>query len=172
MLLTRSPLNLDRSPSRVRLACVRHAASVDSEPGSNSHVKSAVTPSTRPLPRARSGLATFNASVDDLALLALLFGLVSTSTSALRPSSMPESESCRTRLTLDGSIKYLHALSSFQRTGLAPNRSRPFEALALSRRTFRPVSGEPSKVTSHCLCCQAHGLGETRGGSSGREVRR
>ncbi|PYR50865.1 MAG: hypothetical protein DMF89_07750 [Acidobacteria bacterium] len=25
---------------RVRLACVRHAASVDSEPGSNSHVKS------------------------------------------------------------------------------------------------------------------------------------
>jgi hypothetical protein len=28
-----------RSPFRVRLACVRHAASVDSEPGSNSHVK-------------------------------------------------------------------------------------------------------------------------------------
>src|SRR5207342_3390622 len=27
---------------RVRLACVRHAASVDSEPGSNSHVKFAV----------------------------------------------------------------------------------------------------------------------------------
>ena len=31
-----------RSPFRVRLACVRHAASVDSEPGSNSHVKFAV----------------------------------------------------------------------------------------------------------------------------------
>ena len=29
-----------RSPFRVRLACVRHAASVDSEPGSNSHVNS------------------------------------------------------------------------------------------------------------------------------------
>src|ERR1044072_4993753 len=28
----------DRSPFRVRLACVRHAASVDSEPGSNSQV--------------------------------------------------------------------------------------------------------------------------------------
>ena len=28
-----------RSPFRVRLACIRHAASVDSEPGSNSHVK-------------------------------------------------------------------------------------------------------------------------------------
>src|SRR4030095_16845598 len=30
---------------RVRLACVRHAASVDSEPGSNSQVKFAVPPS-------------------------------------------------------------------------------------------------------------------------------
>lgn len=29
----------DRSPFRVRLACVRHAASVDSEPGSNSQSK-------------------------------------------------------------------------------------------------------------------------------------
>src|SRR5204863_1173583 len=28
---------------RVRLACVRHAASVDSEPGSNSHVKGVVS---------------------------------------------------------------------------------------------------------------------------------
>src|SRR5688572_20242197 len=33
---------------RVRLACVRHAASVDSEPGSNSQVKFAVPPFTRP----------------------------------------------------------------------------------------------------------------------------
>src|SRR4051794_3372773 len=34
---------------RVRLACVRHAASVDSEPGSNSHVKFAgpLSPPTR-----------------------------------------------------------------------------------------------------------------------------
>ncbi len=39
MLLTRSPLDWGRSPSRVRLACVRHAASVDSEPGSNSQVE-------------------------------------------------------------------------------------------------------------------------------------
>ena len=40
MLLTRSPLY--SSPCGdfpVRLACVRHAASVDSEPGSNSHLK-------------------------------------------------------------------------------------------------------------------------------------
>src|SRR5205807_10123065 len=40
VLLTRSPL-YSRSCPRflVRLACVRHAASVDSEPGSNSRLK-------------------------------------------------------------------------------------------------------------------------------------
>src|SRR6187200_265311 len=44
---------------RVRLACVRHAASVDSEPGSNSHVKFVVLREGR-LRDARSG-TTFNA---------------------------------------------------------------------------------------------------------------
>ena len=39
--------------NRVRLACVRHAASVDSEPGSNSHVKSAVTRHRPARPRTR-----------------------------------------------------------------------------------------------------------------------
>ena len=47
-----------RSPFRVRLACVRHAASVDSEPGSNSHVKAiaANTPlrAPRQTPHARA----------------------------------------------------------------------------------------------------------------------
>jgi hypothetical protein len=36
VLLTRSPLSPDRSQVLVRLACVRHAASVHPEPGSNS----------------------------------------------------------------------------------------------------------------------------------------
>ena len=36
MLLTRSPLSTYRSRLPVRLACVRHAASVHPEPGSNS----------------------------------------------------------------------------------------------------------------------------------------
>ena len=35
-LLTRPPLTQDRSPLSVRLECVRHAASVHPEPGSNS----------------------------------------------------------------------------------------------------------------------------------------
>ncbi len=40
MLLTRPPLySGTEAPFRARLACVRHAASVDSEPGSNSLVR-------------------------------------------------------------------------------------------------------------------------------------
>src|SRR5690349_5254366 len=39
VLLTRLPLSCPLRSNRVRLACVRHAASVDSEPGSNSHVR-------------------------------------------------------------------------------------------------------------------------------------
>src|SRR5690349_18442927 len=50
-----SPL---RDP-RVRLACVRHAASVDSEPGSNSHVKFAVP--TRSACASRKGEQLVNA---------------------------------------------------------------------------------------------------------------
>jgi hypothetical protein len=38
-LLTRAPLNEEQAPHSVRLACVRHAASVRSEPGSNSPVE-------------------------------------------------------------------------------------------------------------------------------------
>ena len=37
VLLTRSPLDIRRYP--VRLACIRHAASVHPEPGSNSQIK-------------------------------------------------------------------------------------------------------------------------------------
>ena len=41
VLLTRSPLDSEKQAflPLVRLACVRHAASVHPEPGSNSHVK-------------------------------------------------------------------------------------------------------------------------------------
>jgi hypothetical protein len=64
----------DRSPFRVRLACVRHAASVDSEPGSNSHVKVLVRFQTlpddlrrafqiRPRPSSTKGLWLFCLSV-------------------------------------------------------------------------------------------------------------
>ena len=39
MLLTRSPLIQEQAPFTVRLACVKHAASVRPEPGSNSPLK-------------------------------------------------------------------------------------------------------------------------------------
>ena len=52
VLLTRLPLDQGLLPSRVRLACVRHAASVDSEPGSNSQVKV-----VRPAPTPHSAMA-------------------------------------------------------------------------------------------------------------------
>ena len=39
MLLTRSPLIREQAPFTVRLACVKHAASVRPEPGSNSPLK-------------------------------------------------------------------------------------------------------------------------------------
>ena len=48
VLLTRSPLYSDpEGPFRVRLACVRRAASVDSEPGSNSRLKGVRPPGQR-----------------------------------------------------------------------------------------------------------------------------
>ena len=48
-LLTRSPLySRAEAHFRARLACVRHAASVDSEPGSNSPVKLATPPHRQP----------------------------------------------------------------------------------------------------------------------------
>ena len=67
MLLTRSPLNWSRSPSRVRLACVRHAASVDSEPGSNSHVNLLLRGAAF-LSNCATAWQLVNASADDLAL--------------------------------------------------------------------------------------------------------
>ena len=53
-------------PFRVRLACVRHAASVDSEPGSNSQVKGVGHP-------FRASQSLTRAPVDDLALHVVQF---------------------------------------------------------------------------------------------------
>jgi hypothetical protein len=55
VLLTRSPLYSRGCPRfLVRLACVRHAASVDSEPGSNSRLKPDVSPGWRDCHSGRS----------------------------------------------------------------------------------------------------------------------
>ena len=47
VLLTRSPLEYHRSGLSARLACVKHAASVRPEPGSNSPLKNNTTPTHR-----------------------------------------------------------------------------------------------------------------------------
>ena len=48
VLLTRSPLVYSRRSLTARLACVKHAASVRPEPGSNSPLKTTPTPTLRP----------------------------------------------------------------------------------------------------------------------------
>ena len=63
-LLTRPPLALDRSPPPARLACVKHAASVRPEPGSNSDVQSSFR--SLPLP-LRSTRANASCSASGLA---------------------------------------------------------------------------------------------------------
>src|SRR5436190_23413895 len=87
---------------RVRLACVRHAASVDSEPGSNSQVKFACLAANCFNPRS---------------LNCWLFGF--NSTGALACARAPVDRSSTT-LILDGLC--LHVLSSFQRTEVALHR--------------------------------------------------
>ena len=52
-LLTRPPLEDPRKDLPARLACVRHAASVRPEPGSNSYVQSFTIFSSLPLPQDR-----------------------------------------------------------------------------------------------------------------------
>ena len=147
MLLTRSPLSYPLRGNRVRLACVRHAASVDSEPGSNSHVKGFVLTSRREQLLTRAPV--------DLAL-ALFRTVFCQATPAYTPpphrgasfTGTASLASRRKKLTLDGSsfptgvgneldldspipravkpsggrskpLLCLHALSSFQRTGFA-----------------------------------------------------
>ena len=68
-LLTRPPLALDRSPPPARLACVKHAASVRPEPGSNSDVQSSFRSLPLPLRSTRanaSHLASSLANGDSL----------------------------------------------------------------------------------------------------------
>ena len=60
VLLTRSPLMHPRRSTRVRLACVKHAASVRPEPGSNSPLKNI----GRPQPRRAAAETVKNNELD------------------------------------------------------------------------------------------------------------
>ena len=60
MLLTRSPLVYPRRGLTARLACVKHAASVRPEPGSNSPLKNIYRPRAKPAECRQRKEITFN----------------------------------------------------------------------------------------------------------------
>ena len=132
---------------RVRLACVRHAASVDSEPGSNSQVKFAVPP----LPASSAGRNLFNPS----SLLNWLSDSIPTFAPRLRSEELRRAvqvmvghtlaTGARRPLILDGLC--LHVLSSFQRTG-SPLPGR------LPSAPRSAVQGEPFNCTTGLRRCQ------------------
>ena len=126
----------DRSPFRVRLACVRHAASVDSEPGSNSQVKVIVL--------RRALRLVVGHLLNQRRLLALLF--VTSCDDSHRP--LLALRPCESAVTLTGwfppslslSLEQqrtcVHVLSSFQRTEVM-RCFRPFPSVALATTLFR-----------------------------------
>ena len=124
---------------RVRLACIRHAASVDSEPGSNSQVKFA-DPSTAPYGTGSGHNCLTQAPVE----LALGFiparapcGVAAGPFKYAEFVSQTLQSRSRSALILDGLC--LHVLSSFQRTG-TPSRASP--------PARKSSGGEPSKLTT------------------------
>ena len=70
-LLTRLPLSYPLRGNRVRLACVRHAASVDSEPGSNSHVRWFASRARPPLRTRTTGTRSDSTNTRPVMALAL-----------------------------------------------------------------------------------------------------
>jgi hypothetical protein len=164
---------------RVRLACVRHAASVDSEPGSNSHVKFVVLRRHSPLARlAAPEEQLFNARpmFFGSALFNPLFDHGSPPASVVRTdnSGRPiprrhalilivrrHSPACAVELRRDGSCVCLHALSSFQRTdnskrpGRSAHDSRLLRLFRAAASACRPRSGELTEITIAAFACQA-----------------
>ena len=105
-LLTRSPLYwVTEVTFLVRLACVRHAASVDSEPGSNSQVKFAgPTHHIQPKPDLIDGTQLFNAIACLLgSCVVFLLRVVGGSTASHRRLAPPILTNGHP-LTLDGSF--------------------------------------------------------------------
>ena len=150
---------------RVRLACVRHAASVDSEPGSNSQVKFAVPPWRLAALRREqliNPIACFIGSRIHSA-----FALASARASADRSSNGWLSARKRSHpLILDGLC--LHVLSSFQRTGNGPGQNRagslpPSGGSAVRWGTYQTYDNFVSRVNRlHRIGAKRRFLEETR----------
>ena len=160
---------------RVRLACIRHAASVDSEPGSNSQVKFAA----RRLglsDRAREQLVqpdrllNWLSDSNRLASPDRAFSLpvprqahgtksdrLTSSVRAVHPATTPgrsQADSERCPLILDGLC--LHVLSSFQRTGLTGLPGRPPSDEFVRRRTYQIYDRALRRVNHFPATFRAH----------------
>ena len=158
-----------RSPFRVRLACVRHAASVDSEPGSNSHVKVLVRFKTVPV-RLASPLSSPSTAIFNKRLVALLFCvLYQRSPESLPPTSLAglgQLEPQRRWLILDGLVAptrpcgRVENVCTFYLVFKEPRLRRPSSTRpsgipnppSLSLR-WRPL-GEPYELTTLARPCQ------------------
>ena len=114
-----------RSPFHVRLACVRHAASVDSEPGSNSQVK-AIATTVLPRPQRTSTLSSL--LIGSLALLIYKFSRLPAT-----PRRMP----LTTRLILDRFVLARSIQFSKNRSSFAP-----FQALTAASAVIKRTHPE------------------------------
>ena len=148
----------DRSPFRVRLACVRHAASVDSEPGSNSHVKVLVRFQTlpddlrrafqiRPRPSSTKGLWLF--------CLSVLYQRSPESSPPTSLAGLGQLEPQRRWLILDGLVAptrpcgRVENVCTFYLVFKEPRLRRPSitQAIRDSQPTFAFASVEPFRGT-------------------------
>ncbi len=136
---------------RVRLACIRHAASVDSEPGSNSQVKvgalrsplTGLTQSKPFNPRSLNvRLFGFNPPSPSLALELRQTRL--SKEQFVRPRHLTAASARRCPLILDGLC--LHVLSSFQRTGCPFGPPHP-DVFSVRRGTFQAYDAHQALST-------------------------
>ena len=161
-----------RSPFRVRLACVRHAASVDSEPGSNSHVKGVVRFRTLPADSRRAfQILPRPSSTKGLWLFCFLSCIGERQSSRLLPPSRalrsaptptPPADTRRAGFAPTRALRgrrrnvcTLYLVFKEPRLRRPSHRPRPFgipEPPSLSLR-WRPL-GEPFELTTPIRACQ------------------
>jgi hypothetical protein len=137
VLLTRSPLSGSRSRLRARLACVKHAASVHSEPGSNSPVwilrpaRSANRPAgfcSESAPRSSTHRARHPKNTPRT------------------PKHPQDNSPDRHKLGSRAADFHSFSLSSFQRTDAVPFRRRIL-ILRRAEEAVKPDSPAPRKTT-------------------------
>ena len=136
VLLTRTPLySLDCSSFLVRLACVRRAASVDSEPGSNSHLKHMRMARDKPRPQDRS--AIYSEFSDEFSLL---HPTRLSKICAVRPGIDNTGTNCRPRNSVSTATHKTRTPSKKSEVQKEPNRKAVFH-----------FPGGPGKLCYHSL---------------------